>query len=415
MYARKLFCCVLVVAGVLWLTLALFCPMSGQRRLYHPRDEERFGDFYSSGFCAVCDGKTAFEGIDEGKMAVLRKRESFTETYPLSVKAVDACYPPLALDLLGIFPLSRGGAVACTGLGLLLLLLALAEVAGKEGACGRFALLPVLAAALSACVLFAFQRGNPIGYAAAGVALFCAWYDSECSWKRLTAAAALGFAAVLKVSPVLFAALYFLPREAEGAFSGFRSLRAWKGAALVGVVGAVFGIVPFLWHGGADGVLAWIAGAGRHSAECTPLGAFGVTRIDWLVRLVLGDGIEGGWPTYGISRALGVLLGCLCLGGAFRIRGKSGRLFFLAAALLLLAGNTFAYGALYLLPAFVLWCVERNGGRRGPAMTCFECACWFGMLCPLQIPLSTGSVNVWLLPVSFLALTVTKVQECFRR
>ena len=64
--------------------------------------------------------------------------------------------------------------------------------------------------------------------------------------------------------------------------------------------------------------------------------------------------------------------------------------------MLLIPGNMHVYTGLYLLPILAL--------RLRAGMRWTEAACWFALLCPLQIPLGAGCLNHPLANLAFLAL-----------
>ena len=71
-------------------------------------------------------------------------------------------------------------------------------------------------------------------------------------------------------------------------------------------------------------------------------------------------------------------------------------LMLVTAGMLLVPGNMHFYSGIYLLPVLALRLRERMGW--------VEAACWFALLCPLQLPLGAGSLNRPLANLAFLAL-----------
>ena len=81
-------------------------------------------------------------------------------------------------------------------------------------------------------------------------------------------------------------------------------------------------------------------------------------------------------------------------------------LMLVTAALLLVPGNMHFYSGVYLLPVFALRLREGMGWS--------EAACWFALLCPLQVPLGAGSLNRPLANLAFMALLGGTLVRTFR-
>ena len=193
----RIVCWSLLSAALAWAVLAVF-DLGGQRRLFHAEGAELLSDYNTPRACA-----------------------SATDPYhPCTVKDVDACYPALAYAIVRIFPENVSGGIALTLLMSVIYLCSLAAILKEKGQ-PTSALkawpnaLPVVACAVSAPMLFTMERGNLVILAASGVAFFCAYYDSASKSLRIAAAFALALAVALKIVPIIFAILMFLPSDKE--------------------------------------------------------------------------------------------------------------------------------------------------------------------------------------------------------
>ena len=379
--AGRTLCLALAAAGLLWGALFAWHPQGLEARVFFERGRMFFADFRAVRTCA------------EGGFA--------TDRQPLH----DSCYPPLGALLAKPFPLTAGAWF--TGAGMVLwvvafwTLLTRRDENGEDGS-GREAVvagLAVVGCLLSSIMLHACEWGNQILYAAAAVTLFVAWWDAPLAYRRAVAALALAVAAVLKVTPTLLAGLYLVrwwtAREAEVRRESLRAGALFLAAAIV-----LF-VVPFAGYDGWTGFCQWFSNALANAAHYVHKGAWGFVPLDRTVRVLLHLDVSTPWPGIGLTRGLSAALGLACLGKAalcaYRRTGRTDDLLLLlVAAMLLIPGNMHVYTGLYLLPVLAL--------RLRAGMRWMEAACWFALLCPLQIPLGAGCLNHPLANLAFLAL-----------
>lgn len=94
-------------------------------------------------------------------------------------------------------------------------------------------------------ILFAIERGNIILLALVFLLIFELWYNSENKCLRYLSYVALAFSASIKIYPALFGVLII-------------SRKRWKEAAGAIVIGMLSFLVPFLYLGGAQGVISLV-------------------------------------------------------------------------------------------------------------------------------------------------------------
>lgn len=377
--AGRTLCLALAAAGLLWGALFAWHPQGLEARVFFERGRTFFADFRAVRTCA------------EGGFA--------TDRQPLH----DSCYPPLGALLAKPFPLTAGAWF--TGVGMALWALAFWALLARRGERDAspdtrvFAGLAVVGCLLSSIMLHAFEWGNQILYAAAAVTLSVAWWDAPSACRRAVAALALAVAAVLKVTPTLLAGLYLVrwwtAREAEVRRESLRAGVLFLAAAVV-----LF-VVPFAGYDGWTGFCQWFSNALANAAHYVHKSAWGFVPLDRTARVLLHLDVSTPWPGIGLTRGLSAALGLACLGKAalcaYRRTGRTDDLLlFLVAAMLLVPGNMHVYTGLYLLPVLAF---RLRAGMRWP-----EAACWFALLCPLQIPLGAGCLNHPLANLAFLAL-----------
>lgn len=371
------FCIALAAAGLLWGALMALNPKGMQARVFFERGDSFFGDFFTVRTCAEY-------GYSNDKQ-----------------EAFDTCYPALGPLMALPFPCTAKGGAVFTGMGILLWALAFAELlrmkAKSLGWLEKAGLL--MGCAASSVMLHEVEWGNQVIYAAAASTLFVAWYDAEERWRRNVAAIALAVAAVLKITPAALGVLY-LPR-----------LRRAKGEiALLVVAGIALFVVPFAWYGGWDGLCTWSGNALANAKAYVHRGAWGVVPIARTVRLVMHMDVSRPWLGLSLERAANVLIGGACMlaacRAAWRGRGaRAGTLLLAVAAMLLVPGNMHVYTGLYLMPVLAL--------RADEGMDVVEAACWFALLCPVQIPLGAGCLNHPLANIAFLVLAARAFAASF--
>lgn len=371
------FCIALAAAGLLWGALMALNPKGMQARVFFERGDSFFGDFFTVRTCAEY-------GYSNDKQ-----------------EAFDTCYPALGPLMALPFPCTAKGGAVFTGVGILLWTLAFAELlrmkAKSLGWLEKAGLL--MGCAASSVMLHEVEWGNQVIYAAAASTLFVAWYDAEERWRRNVAAIALAVAAVLKITPAALGVVYF------------SRLRRAKGEiALLVVAGIALFVVPFAWYGGWDGLCTWFGNALANAKAYVHRGAWGVVPIARTVRLVMHMDVSRPWPGLSLERAANVLIGGACMlaacRAAWRGRGaRAGTLLLAVAAMLLVPGNMHVYTGLYLMPVLAL--------RADEGMDVVEAACWFALLCPVQIPLGAGCLNHPLANIAFLVLAARAFAASF--
>lgn len=370
------FCIALAAAGLLWGALMALNPKGMQARVFFERGDSFFGDFFTVRTCAEY-------GYSNDKQ-----------------EAFDTCYPALGPLMALPFPCTAKGGAVFTGVGFLLWALAFAELlrmkAKSLGWLEKAGLL--MGCAASSVMLHEVEWGNQVIYAAAAATLFVAWYDAEERWRRNVAAVALAVASVLKITPAALGVVYL------------SRLRRAKGEiALLVVAGIALFVVPFAWYGGWDGLCTWFGNALANAKAYVHRGAWGVVPIARTVRLVMHMDVSRPWSGLSLERAANVLIGGACMLAACRAAwkgGARGRTLLLAvAAMLLVPGNMHVYTGLYLMPVLAL--------RADEGMDVIEAACWFALLCPVQIPLGAGCLNHPLANIAFLVLAARAFAASF--
>ena len=336
---------------------------------------------------------------------------------PGGVLSRDRVYPPLCYDAMRVFPADlRVGGMVFALFSSAIFVLAFAALVRSTGASPLRTAALSCVAALSAPLIASAANANMISLAAAGVMLWAAWRDSPSAWRRGAAIAALALAATMKITPGVFALCYLKERR-------------WREFATFAIAAAAAFLVPFAWYGGVDGFLGWLANARENASFYSSKGAWGAVPIDRTIRVLGGmsayDTFD--WPTLGVSRAVNVAAGLLCLLAA--AIGRSGRarhsaeshrgddhatLLLLCGAILLIPGNMHFYTGLYLFAPFALWI----GARETSAPRLAEilaAVCWFLIIGPFQIPLGPGCLNRPLANLAFLGLLATAAMLKLRR
>lgn len=368
----------LIFSAAIWAAMAAM-DVAGQRRLFHAEGHELLSDFAIPRSCAA----------------------SSDVYHPELVPRVDACYPALAYMLVRQFPTGPLGRLTYIVLAGFVLAVSVVVFVCR----GRCDVLAVFACLSSAPVMFSLERGNTMLFAASAVMIFVAFYDSKSGCMRFCAALALGIAVALKVTPVLFGLLYLFPLRVERKV-------AFRSAALCAMLGAVLFAMPFFWFGGfPHGVHDWLVNAQMNSDSYGPASRWGFVALGRAVHRFLGHDITVPWVGYSFCRCLSILLGIVCIvcpvwrsfgDRASRTMSFGDFLLLLASSILLLSPPMHYYTALLLFPAFVV----RSSCLRVCAQDVVEGLCWFGLLCPLQFPFGTGTLNTPIVALSHLALVI---------
>lgn len=358
----------LAVTAVIWSALLVFVPSSGQDSVF-------FFNVRNSHFLDYFWTRTV------SSMANPYLEDAWSP-YVGEVARHDQCYPALVYQFVGLFPDTPGGAFVCSLLGTLV------YFTGVWTLLRRFrvpTLLPLLSLLVSVRVMFSFEVGNPIFYAAGATCFFFAWYDSDNRILRLTAALALASASVMKITPAMLGLAYLLPgRKID-----------WRGPIVSAVAFLVLFLLPFASFGGADGFLAWMANASGNSAAYAWRNSLGLYGLVSSSLDVLGFGHKSiHLPLRILSSSFAVLL----IVRAFLTRGdRFARLGLLTLGMLFFPPTMMTYTMLYVVPLLIVgtW---RYAGK--PA-TSFA-ICWAACNVPLQIPLLFGSLNRCLMPAAML-------------
>ncbi len=391
---RRVLCLALAAAGLLWGALMIRNPQGVEARVFFEKGQRFFADFISVRTCAEYGYANEHQ------------------------KVLDACYPPLGPTLALPFPLTQAGGAWFTGVGMALwaaafgLLLRRCVRDFESTGVGERFLLPVsliLGCLLSSIMLHAFEWGNQILYAAAAVTVFVVWQDAREAWKRGGAAGALAVAAVLKIVPAALAFIY-VARWIRAEGRDARCLVVRDFCLFVGMSLVLF-VVPFAWYGGWEGFLQWGSNAVANAQGYAHRGAWGMVPIGRTIRVLLHINVAEAWSGLWVERSLSVAMGLVCFAGAVRlarqrVSATADLLLLLVAAMLLIPGNMHVYTGLYLLPVMVL--------RLWKGMAALEAACWFAILCPLQVPLGAGCLNHPVANVAFLFLTAQALVRTWR-
>lgn len=348
--------CSLIMAFLLWLVMSV-CDSCGQRKLFYREGSELLSDYWmprvtlSEGYQLASDSSHGASDVQQsgwvdGKMCVLD---------------YDRCYPAAALMPLSVFPESWIGAYAWSVFAIAFFLGALCWVSGS---CA-----PVILA-LSMPVLYCLERGNEVAISAACVAVFLSWYRSGVRWQRLVASFALSCAVCFKVSPVLLGVLYLREKD-------------WVGIGLtVGFSMFLFTLPWFLVPGGFSSLPIMMKNASANALNYARTSEFGLIGLWRAIRVLFRQDCVHIWPGCLEMTRLSQILGFVALGwGAWRRN-----LLWVVLGMMWAAGNMHYYGAMYLLPIFLIE-IKTSPNKW------LRLALWFLILCPLQFVIGGHSAN----------------------
>lgn len=355
-----------VAAFVLWLPLAVM-DWGGQRQLFYSQGTELLSDYWMPRTCVVEGYSDAAGAVPDGESGWVDGR--------MYVAARDRCYPAAALMPFLAFPQDWSGAWAWTVLQAVLLVSVLCLVARSAS--------PLLLVC-SMPILFNLERGNPICLAAAGVAVFLAWYRSPHRWQRIVAALGLSCATCFKISPVLLGLLYLRERD-------------WESIGYCILFCSVIFFVPwFFVPGGLSALPVMLDNAHTNYMSYVRAADFGFVQLWRAVRVALHQDCDHVWTGCLVVARLSQTVGLAAIAwGAW----KRNHLF-VVAGMLWAAGNMHYYGTLYLLPLFVLAASDRSARP----LTIPAAALWFVILCPFQFLLLGHSANAILANIAIVAL-----------
>ena len=352
--------CAIVLAGVLWLVGLALGPSTKQHWLFFSKGAEWYCDYRMPRNCA----------------------EAECVYWPDLENRLDACYPPIAYDLVRLFPrdIQKGGLIfslfggIVSLAGLLVLIRAIFGTDPKERVTRVAAFLSV---ALGYPFLFALNVSNQMLLAAAGVFVFMSSLgEDKGRTLRTVGLIGLSLSIALKITPGLFTVLLLKDRK-------------WKDFVVVGILSSSLIFVPFLWHGGWTAFRGFLECLQLHADMAGIRDYWGAVGVDRAIRLALGMDIESVRASYCISRALNVLCGVGCLAILFFESSRMRSVVLLSVALMLLPGASFAYTGMLLVPAYLLWISEACISTRNLLVA----LAWIAVFASLQIPVGGGSVN----------------------
>lgn len=352
--------CAIVLAGVLWLVGLALGPSTKQHWLFFSKGAEWYCDYRMPRNCA----------------------EAECVYWPDLENRLDACYPPIAYDLVRLFPrdIQKGGLIfslfggIVSLAGLLVLIRAIFGTDPKERVTRVAAFLSV---ALGYPFLFALNVSNQMLLAAAGVFVFMSSLgEDKGRTLRTVGLIGLSLSIALKITPGLFTMLLLKDRK-------------WKDLVVVGILSSSLIFVPFLWHGGWTAFRGFLECLQLHADMAGIRDYWGAVGVDRAIRLALGMDIESVRASYCISRALNVLCGVGCLAILFFESSRMRSVVLLSVALMLLPGASFAYTGMLLVPAYLLWISEACISTRNLLVA----LAWIAVFASLQIPVGGGAVN----------------------
>lgn len=379
---------ILIVSAVVWTTCAWYNCL-GQRKLFMAEGKDALCDFWMPRDCLTGgyirnDGRIASGWYTPEELA----QGSVTphEWWPGAVYRTgkaDRVYPALALLPIGLFPATWTGGWCCTALACMAFLGALVVIAGNK-------VWPLIFIC-SMPIIFSLERGNPVWLSAAACGIFLAWWDDGACKKRVIAAICLAIAAVMKIAPALLGLIY-LSEMIKARFS--KESLQMPIIAFAGFLILFF--LPWLaMPDGFSGILEFFENARGHEAHASRLSAFGLLPVWRIGRVILGLGVNHEWAGMCWCVWASQLLGLAAvIIGAYRKE-----YLLLVGGMLMAAGNMFYYGALYLLPVFVL----KHSRDDLPRITL---PLWFVILCPLQIVVMGHDGNPFLCNIALMALMV---------
>lgn len=378
---RRRFAVALLASGILWLVLALFMPKAGQTKVWYLSGREYLSDYFMPRNTAA-HANPYREPAHTLEFAYLRGGE-VKEGPGWDLEERDRAYPAGALLPLLPFAESLAGARTCNAVMIGFFVVVL--VVCLRGT--RWMLL--LGLLLSGPMLFAYERGNPIWYAAAGTLLFLLYWDHPRRWIRWTAAAGLAIAASIKVMPAVLGVLY-LGQVVEawrgGAWGhapyGVRVRKALLDPVVCVGLGVVAFVIPWLFVSGFESFGDWWRTGHENVAFYAPRTTFGFVGIYRTMMIALHQGWEG-TAGFVLARWANILcgFGALALSVRELPRSRYAGVLFATTGMLLVSSNMRPYTVLYLLPALILWLDEKEG-----SLSATEAIAWFVIWTPLQVP-----------------------------
>lgn len=368
----RIFSVALLVAFAVWAVCAAF-GLAGQRTLFFREGRELLSDFWMPRTCAETGYRT--DPVERLPVFAGVKQSGWVDG-EMHVAQHDRCYPAVAVVPMRIFPRTWTGAWIWSACVTLLFIASLCLVSRNWWPLVLLASMPVV---------FNVERGNPVGIAAACCGLFLSGYRSERKGVRIAAALALSVAACLKISPVLLGALYLRERD-------------WRSILWCVVFSSVLFFVPWLFvQDSFAAIPVMLENAEANFMEYARAAEFGLVDLWRTVRVALHQDCMHLWPRCLAVTRVSQAIGLVAVGiGAWRRD-----LLLTVAGMLWAAGNMHYYGALYLLPVFVL---VYGGYVRAARTELVPLFLWFVILCPLQIVVAGHSANAVLCNLAVIAL-----------
>ena len=360
-----------------WLVLAAF-DWCGQRQLFFRGGDDLLSDYWMPRTCAEI-GYRAAEG--ETFPTFAGKPQSGWVEGEMRVVQYDRCYPAAAIAPMRLVPRTWRGAWSWTVGVALAFVGALCWIARSWWPILLLGAMPVL---------FNLERGNLIGVAAACVGVFLAGYRSPRRGGRIVAALALSLAACLKIGPAVLGVLYVRERD-------------WAGIGWCAAFGCALFLVPWLLvPEGFAALPVMLANAQTNFTEYARTAEFGLVDLWRAVRVALHQDCLHLWPGCLAVTRLSQALGFAALAyGAWKRRPLLA-----VVGMLWAAGNMQYYGALYVLPLFVME-LQKAGFGMPPG----RLALWLAVLCPLQLVVLGHGVNAILCNLASVALALTEKES----
>lgn len=185
----------------------------------------------------------------------------------------------------------------------------------------------------------AIERGNMALYVIVMLLNVIIWKNSGIKWKQEAALVLIALASGLKVYPAIFGLLYIKERR-------------WKEAGRLILYGVGIFLLPFVFYGKWEGVLAyWNILIGKMSGDFNG-------RVQFFKGLLGFLSISGHW-----AMILNLIFMCMLLLGILFTRDKIREMTYLAAFMALVPANAYRYTLIYFLLA-VFQLIEIKSSKR---------------------------------------------------
>ena len=364
---KRTFLTFLIACELLWLALVLFVPAARQGKVWFREGRELLSDYFMPRATAAHANPYA----EPARISLPSPGWDLEER--------DRAYPAGALLPLVPFEETWKGAWACN-----IVMIAVFVAVLFASKTMRKSPLALMAVVLSAPMLFAYERGNPLWYAAAGTLIFMEFYDSPRKGLRLLAAAALAAAASVKVMPAALGILYFSRSNRHAG---------WRDGVWCVALGVLVFLLPWFFVAGFGSFPDWWRTGHANVAFYGPRTQFGPVQLVRSALILAGVAWQDMRWFYSLARSLATLASVSCLFAAWRVTSRYAALLFACVGMMLLGANMQPYTLLYLLPVFFLWLDGRVFEGTSGRVVWGEAACWFVLLVPLQIPFGDVTMN----------------------